>query len=146
MMRCAAFLLAGLLLGAPAKSAGATFGGPFGLEKAGWTLVTASDDTYVFMKAAARGPGPMRRVWTAYDSDKVLTRGGLTFRSVESLSEFDCQRRLSRVVQEIFHDQSGLKGRSWTGVDPLPTPWKAAEPDSVGAVRMAFACRALSET
>ena len=117
----------------------------FGLEKAGWTLVTASDDTYVYMRAA-RTDAPLRQVWTAYDSDKVLTRGALRFRSVESLSEYDCRRRLSRVVQEIFHEQPGLTGKRWPGADPLPTPWKAAAPDSVGAVRMAFACRALMET
>ncbi len=134
------------LSGLAALVLAASLGGPFGLEKTGWTLVTASDDTYVFMKSAARGAGAVRRVWTAYDSDKVLQRGGFSFRSVESLGEFDCQRRLSRVVQEIFHDQAGLKGRSWAGTDPLPTPWKAPEPDSVGAIRMAFACRALSET
>ena len=140
----ALLVLASLALGTSAEAE--TFGGPFGLEKAGWTLVTASDDTYVFMKSAARGVGAVRRVWTAYDSEKVLQRGGFNFRSVESLGEFDCQRRLSRVVQEIFHDQAGLMGRSWAGSDPLPTPWRAPEPDSVGAIRMAFACRALSDT
>ena len=124
----------------------AALGGPFGLERAGWTLVTASDDTFVYMRSAARGGGAVRRVWTAYDSEKVLQRSGFSFRSVESLGEFDCQRRVSRVVQEIFHDEAGLKGRSWAGRDPLPTLWRAPEPDSIGAVRMAFACRSLSDT
>ena len=135
-----------VLSGLTALVLAATLGGPYGLEKAGWTLVTASDDTFVFMKSAARGTGAVRRVWTAYDSEKVLQRGGFSFRSVESLGEFDCRRQVSRVVQEIFHDEAGLKGRSWPGSDPLPTPWKAPEPDSVGAIRMAFACRALGDT
>ena len=62
-----------------------------GLEKAGWTLVTASDSTWVYMRAAASAA----TTWWRH-------------------------------------------GRA--------TPWAAAEPNSVGAVRMAFACRTLVET
>lgn len=119
---------------------------PFGLEKAGWTLVTASDDTWVFMRHHADGDDGVRKAWTAYDSDKPLQRDGFDFRSVESLGEFDCRKGLSRVVDEIFHDGPGLAGRSWRSPKFRVTPWAAPAPESVGAVRMAFACRAITKT
>lgn len=121
--------------------------GPLELEKAGWTLITASDDTWVFMKPADRGrSGGVRRVWTAYDSEKVRDRQGFAFHSVESLGEFDCQKQLSRIVEERFHEHPALKGQTWQAPNFIPTPWAAPAPGSVGAVRMAFACKALSET
>lgn len=116
------------------------------LEKAGWTLVTASDDTWVFMRPAGAVAGDLRRVWTAYDSEKTLTRDGFSFRSVRSLGEYDCRRKMTRVVDEFFHDGAGLTGRSWRSPMFRATPWAAAEPNSVGAVRMAFACRVLVDT
>ena len=117
------------------------------MERAGWTLVTASDDTYVYMRphSAAGGDG-VRKVWTAYDADAPRQRDGFTFRSVESLGEFDCRRRLSRVVEEIYHDGPGLQGKAWRSPKFRVTPWAAAQPESVGAVRMAYACKALSDT
>jgi len=121
-------------------------GGPYPLEKAGWTLITASDDTYVYMKPATKLSGGLRRVWTAYDSERRLNRLGFSFMSVVSLGEFDCRRRVSRVVEETFHDERSLKGRSWQAPNFIPTPWAAPAPDSVGAIRMAFACRALNDT
>ena len=62
-----------------------------GLEKAGWTLVTASDSTWVYMRAAGSAAGDLRRVWTAYDSANALKRDGFSFRSVRSLGESDCR-------------------------------------------------------
>lgn len=135
-----ATLAVALLAAAPASAA------PFGLERAGWTLVTASDDTWVFMRHHANGDEGVRQAWTAYDAEKPLERDGFAFRSVESLGEFDCRRGVSRVVDEIFHDQPGLRGKSWRSPRFQPTSWAAPQPASVGAVRMAFACKALSET
>lgn len=138
-MRVAALALS-ILAAGPALAA------PFGLERDGWTLITASDDTWVFMRHHANGPGGVRKAWTAYDSEKALQRDGFSFRSVESLGEFDCRRGVSRVVEEIFHDQPGLKGRAWRSPKFQATPWTAPQPQSVGAVRMTFACKALRET
>lgn len=120
---------------------------PQAMERAGWTLVTASEDTFVYMRphSAADAAG-VRKVWTAYDADAPRERDGFTFRSVESLGEFDCRKRLSRVVEEIYHDGPGLQGRSWRSPKFMVTPWAAPQPDSVGAIRMAFACKALNDT
>lgn len=129
-----------LLVATPSAAA------PLDLERAGWTLVTASEDTWVFMRHHANADGGVRSAWTAYDSDKPLQRDGFAFRSVESLGEFDCRRGLSRVVDEVYHDQAGLKGRAWRSPKFQATPWAAPAADSIGAVRLAFACRALTET
>lgn len=138
-MRLAALTLA--LGGLMAHSAQA---GPTALEKAGWTLVTASDDTDVYMRAAPTERG-LRRVWTAYDAAKVLQRDGFSFRSVSSLGEFDCKQNRSRVVDETYHDAPALSGRAWRSPRFVATPWATPQPGSVGAIRMAFACRALSD-
>jgi hypothetical protein len=119
---------------------------PTALEKAGWTLVTASEDVYVYMRPAEKGPSGLRRVWTAYDSAGPRQRDGFTFHSVRSLGEYDCRRRVSRVVDETYHAAPALTGQSWHSPKFIPTPWAAPEPDSVGALRMAFACKALAET
>lgn len=113
------------------------------LEKTGWTLVTASDGAWVYMRLAGATQGEVRRLWTAYDSERELERDGFHFRSVKSLGEFDCRRRVTRVVDEFYHDGAGLTGRSWRSPMFRATPWATPEPGSVGAVRMAFACRAL---
>lgn len=115
------------------------------LEKSGWTLVTASDDTNVYMRAAATGQTGLRRVWTAYDAARTLRRDGFSFRSVRSLGEYDCRKRVSRVVEETFHGSPALTGKSWQSPKFIPTPWAAPVPESVGAIRMAFACRALND-
>lgn len=117
-----------------------------GLEKAGWTLVTASEGTWVYMRLADSPGGQLRRLWTAYDSEREHERDGFRFRSVKSLGEFDCRRRLSRVVDEFYHDGAGLTGRSWRSPMFRATPWAAPAADSVGAVRMAYACRTLTTT
>lgn len=119
--------------------------GSTALEKSGWTLVTASDDTYVYMRPAAKAGRGFRRVWTAYDAGRPLRRDGFTFRSVKSLGEYDCRKRVSRVVEETFHDSPALKGRAWRSSKFVATPWAAPARDSVGAIRMAFACRALND-
>ena len=137
-------LFAALVLALAAPTAPAAKA--FGLEKSGWTLVTASDDTFVYMKAAASPEKGVRRVWTAYDSDITKMRETFAFRSVESLAEFDCGRRLSRVVDETFHAAPGLTGQTWKMPDFVATPWVSPAPDSIGAIRMAYACRTLSET
>ncbi len=117
------------------------------LEKAGWTLVTASDDTWVFMRVHERArPDGVRRVWTAYDSNRVRNRQGFAFRSVESLAEFDCRKKVSRIVEERFHDLPALKGQTWKQPDFTPTEWAAPAPGSIGAVRFAWACQSLSDT
>ena len=140
---------AGLALGAAVALGGFApsldLPGSTALEKSGWTLVTASDNTNVYMRAAAKADTGLRRVWTAYDADRPLMRDGFTFRSVQSLGEYDCRRRVSRVVDETYHDRPALKGRSWRSPKFIPTPWAAPTPESVGAIRMAFACRALSD-
>jgi hypothetical protein len=115
------------------------------MERQGWTLVTASDDTYVYMRPHATGANGVRQVWTAYDSEAPRTRDGFTFRSVRSLGEFDCRRRLSRVIDEFYHDAPALEGRAWRSPKFQATPWAAPQPDSVGAIRMAFACKALND-
>jgi len=117
-----------------------------GLEKAGWTLITASENTWVYMRPAGSAAGDLRRVWTAYDSGGPLKRDGFSFRSVRSLGEYDCRRKVSRVLDEFYHDGAGLTGRTWRSPMFRATPWAPAEPHSVGAVRMAFACRTLVET
>lgn len=114
------------------------------LEKAGWTLVTASEGTWVYMRLAASPDGEVRRLWTAYDSEREHQRDGFSFRSVKSLGEFDCRRRMTRVVDEFYHDGAGLTGRSWRSPMFRATPWAAPAPDSVGAIRMAYACRVLT--
>ena len=139
---CAALMALALAAPAPAQDAPPTPS----LEKGGWTLVTASENTWVYMRPAGAATGAVRRVWTAYDSETVRQRDGFSFRSVRSLGEYDCRRRVSRVVDEFFHDGNGLTGRSWRSPMFRATPWAAAAPDSVGAVRMAFACRALVAT
>jgi hypothetical protein len=117
------------------------------LEKAGWTLVTASEDTWVFMRVTerARSDG-VRRVWTAYDSSTVRNRQGFAFRSVESLAEFDCRKKLSRIVEERFHDLPALKGQTWSQPNFVPTAWAPPAPGSIGAIRFAWACQSLSDT
>ena len=119
--------------------------GSTALEKSGWTLVTASDDTNVYMRAATTGQAGLRRVWTAYDAARTLKRDGFSFRSVRSLGEYDCRKRVSRVVEETFHVSPALTGKSWQSPKFIPTPWAAPQPESVGAIRMAFACRALND-
>lgn len=116
------------------------------MEKAGWTLVTGSEDVYVYMRVAEKAETGLRRVWTAYDSAGPRERDGFTFRSVKSLGEFDCKRGLSRVVDETYHGAPALSGATWHSPKFIPTPWARPEPNSVGAMRFAFACRALSET
>ena len=138
-----AAVLAAVLAAAPATAASPSIAD---LEKDGWTLVTASDDTWVFMRPAGAVAGDLRRVWTAYDSEKTLKRDGFSFRSVRSLGEYDCRRKVSRVVDEFYHDGAGLTGRTWRSPMFRATPWAAAEPNSVGAMRMAFACRVLIDT
>lgn len=119
---------------------------PTAMEKAGWTLVTASEDVFVYMRLAPPGAAGIRRIWTAYDSAGPRDRDGFTFRSVRSLGEFDCKKRLTRVVEETYHDAPALTGRSWQSPKFIPTPWAKPAPGSVGDLRMAFACRALKDT
>lgn len=117
-----------------------------GMEKSGWTLVTASEGTWVYMRLAGSPAGGVRRLWTAYDSEREHDRDGFRFRSVKSLGEFDCRRRVTRVVDEFYHDGAGLTGRAWRSPMFRATAWATPAPDSVGAIRMAYACRALTAT
>jgi len=146
-MRRTAFRTAAFLATLAAGAAAAQVAAPVeDMERAGWTLVTASEDTLVYMRPHAPGENGVRQVWTAYDSEAPRQRDGFTFRSVQSLGEFDCKRRLSRVIDELYHDAPGLKGRAWRSPKFMVTPWAAPQPDSIGAVRMAFACKALTDT
>ena len=110
------------------------------LEGDGWTLITASEQTLVYMKPAPSPDRALKRAWTAYDSAIKRDRSGFTFMSVQALGEFDCQHKSARVLDETFHDGRALQGRSWKMPGFVPTPWKAVEPDSVGAVRLAYVC------
>jgi hypothetical protein len=116
------------------------------LERAGWTLITMSEDVDVYMRPETAGDTGHRRAWTAYDAAAPRERDGFSFRSVESLSEFDCRKRLSRVVREIYHDAPALQGKAWQSPKFMATPWAAPQPGSVGAIRMAYACKALAAT
>lgn len=138
-------LMVGAAMGLAGFAPSLSLPGSTALEKSGWTLVTASDDTNVYMRAAARTDTGLRRVWTAYDAARTLQRDGFTFRSVRSLGEYDCQKRVSRVVEETFHARPALTGKAWQSPKFIPTPWAAPVPESVGAIRMAFACRALND-
>ncbi len=143
------WVIAGFAVGATALLGGFAptldLPGSTALEQSGWTLVTASDDTNVYMRAATTGQAGLRRVWTAYDAARTLKRDGFSFRSVRSLGEYDCRKRVSRVVEETFHGSPALTGKSWQSPKFIPTPWAAPVPESVGAIRMAFACRALND-
>jgi hypothetical protein len=98
------------------------------------------------MRVAEPAAGGVRRVWTAYDSAGPRERDGFTFHSVRSLGEFDCRRMVSRVVDETYHAAPALTGPSWHSPKFIPTPWAKPEPGSVGAMRMAFACKAINDT
>jgi hypothetical protein len=113
---------------------------PGALEQDGWILVTASERTLVYMKPAPSPDRALKRAWTAYDSPIKRDRSGFTFMSVQALGEFDCQHKAARVLDETFHDGRALRGKSWKMPGFVPTPWKAVEPDSVGAVRLAYVC------
>jgi hypothetical protein len=143
MGRIALFLLA-LAAAAPASAQDRQPSAE--MQKSGWTLITASEDVFVYMRVAERGETGLRRVWTAYDSAGPRQRDGFTFRSVRSLGEYDCKRNVSRVVDETYHDAPALTGKTWHSPKFIPTPWAKPQPGSVGALRMAFACKALADT
>ena len=113
---------------------------PGPLEKDGWTLITASEQTLVYMKPAPSPDRALKRAWTAYDSPLKRDRSGFTFMSVQALGEFDCQHKAARVLDETFHDGRALQGRSWKMPGFVPTPWAPVAPDSVGAARLAYVC------
>jgi hypothetical protein len=112
------------------------------LEKAGWTYIGLSDDVLVYMKKArpAVGESGVRRVLTAYETLTPRDREGFTFRSVQSLSEYDCKAMRTRVVAETFFASPGLKGKTWAMPDFVPTPWAPAAQGSIGELRYSFAC------
>ena len=78
------WVIAGFAVGATALLGGFAptldLPGSTALEQSGWTLVTASDDTNVYMRAATTGQAGLRRVWTAYDAARTLKRDGFSFR------------------------------------------------------------------
>lgn len=141
--RILAVLFGAFALAAPADAQVADAPPTPALERDGWTLITASEGTWVYMRSAGSPEGELRRVWTAYDSEREHQRDGFRFRSVKSLGEFDCRRRVTRVVDEFYHGGAGLTGRAWRSPMFRATEWAEPAPDSVGAVRMAFACRSL---
>jgi hypothetical protein len=113
------------------------------LEKAGWTYIGLSDDVLVYMKKAdpAAGEAGVRRLLTVYETLSPRDRNGFTFRSVQSLSEYDCTAMRTRVVAETFFAEPGLKGKTWTMPNFLATPWVEAAQGSIGELRYSFACR-----
>lgn len=111
------------------------------LKADGWTLVTESDDTLVYMRDLEGAIGPVRQVWTAYDSNKRRDYEGFMFSSVRSLGEFNCARGRTRVLREFFYEAPGLAGREWGPTPFEPTEWITPEPGSVGDIRLSFACR-----
>ena len=111
------------------------------LEKAGWTYIGLSDDVLVYMKRDDKPvDGALRRVLTLYETLSPRERMGFTFRSVRSLSEYDCKSATSRVIGETFFAQPALKGQTWVQPDFKPTPWAEAAEGSIGALRYSFAC------
>jgi hypothetical protein len=112
------------------------------LEKDGWRFVSYSDGTSVYMKKpeALQLKAPVRQIWTAYDSEMLRDRMGFAFMSVASLGEYDCQKRVSRVVRETFHSMRGLTGETWVQPNFIPTQWAPPAQGSVGEARMDFAC------
>ena len=82
----------------------------------------------------------MRRVITAYETLGPRDRGGFAFRSVESLSEYDCPAGASRVVAETFYAEPALKGKTWTMPGFVATAWAKPPEGSIGALRFSFAC------
>lgn len=112
------------------------------LEKNGWRFVSYSDGTSVYMKKpeAHQLKAPVRQIWTAYDSEMLRDRMGFAFMSVASLGEYDCQKRVSRVVRETFHSMRGLTGETWVQPNFIPTQWAPPAQGSVGEARMDFAC------
>ena len=111
------------------------------LAKDGWTFVALSDETRVYMKhTQPKATGTVRRVWTAYDSAKTRERNGYAFLSVQSLGEYDCPAKTSRVLEEAFFAGSALKGER-RDINPAePTPWQPHAEGSVGEIRFEFAC------
>lgn len=139
--RMAIALAAAAVFAAPAPAAEVE--APMGplAESAGWQYITASDEMAVYMKHAQTRPsGPVRQLWTAYDSERARDRMGFSFRSVASLGEYDCAKRVSRVVRESFHASQGLTGEIWIQPNFIPTEWAPAAEGTVGEQRMEFAC------
>jgi hypothetical protein len=112
------------------------------LEKAGWTYIGVSDDVLIYMKdAIPAGAGGARRVVTAYEALSPRDREGFAFRSVESLSEFDCDNGRSRIIRETFYEQPALKGQRWSKPESVSSDWTDTVEGSIGMLRIAFACR-----
>lgn len=110
------------------------------LSASGWTHIADTEQASVFMKAAEVKPGEMHKVWTAYELDEPGEREGFSFRSVRSLSEYDCKTHRTRVVAETFHAEEGLSGKEWTMPNFVATDWAEVGDGSIGAMRMEFAC------
>ena len=112
------------------------------LERAGWTYIGMSEGVLIYMKdaIAAGDSGGARRVVTAYESLGTRDREGFSFRSVESLGEFDCVNGRSRILKETYYEQPSLKGQTLAKADAA-TEWTEAVEGSVGMLRIAFACR-----
>lgn len=106
----------------------------------GWSFLTESGGSHLYMKATERKAGEPYHVVTAYDLDAPRDRDGFAFQSVESVAEYDCGGRRSRVVRETFHEKSGLKGKTWVMPGFVPTDWAEAT-GSIAEMKLEFACR-----
>lgn len=112
------------------------------LTARGWIILTGTSDTLVYMKRTSSPKEGLRRVWTAYDSSVEKIREGSRFRSVASLGEFDCAKRVTRTIEERFHERSSLTGRAWRDPKFVATDWATPQPGTIGAIRLAFVCQA----
>lgn len=111
-------------------------------QKPGWTYLTFSDDTHVYVKDAVATPtGAIRKVWTLYDLPEKNEREGHVFMSVASLGEFDCERKTTRTIEEAYYEQPGMTGKPIERPPIVPTPWVEPSEGSVGAMKLEFACR-----
>jgi len=112
------------------------------LEKSGWTYIGMADGTLIYMRDAVPGSsGQAKRVLTAYETLSPQDREGFTFRSVQSIGEFDCESGRSRVMHETFYADTGLKGQTFSKPDKANPEWSDVIEGSVGLMRIAFACR-----
>jgi len=110
------------------------------LTAQGWTSVTDRDDTTVYMRRILASSSAPALAWTLYDLGAEREHDGFTFKSVASLSEFDCAKRRSRVITETFFAGSAGQGKAFKHEEP--TDWLDHSDGSVGYSKLMFVCPA----
>lgn len=114
------------------------------MEKHGWTYIGMADGTLIYMRDAVPGSAAdgAKRVLTAYEALTPQDQDGFTFRSVQSLGEFDCENGRTRVLRETYFKEASLKGETFIKPDASADPeWSDVIEGSVGLMRIVFACR-----